>query len=114
MAFTFDADEISLFLNGDRVATDAGFADGMSGNQEDLVLGASTRTRSGEDDNLQWHFDGEIENLVLLDRPIDELEAVFLSDAGGDVAALDALYGKASAGTGSRNTCSGYSCCDTR
>ncbi|MEM8774289.1 MAG: LamG-like jellyroll fold domain-containing protein [Pseudomonadota bacterium] len=93
MAFTFDEDEISLYLNGELVDTDTGFPGGMTGNEEDLVLGASTRTRQGEDDNLQWHFDGEIENLLLLDRPISELEAVFLSDANGDIDALAALYG---------------------
>ncbi|MEL6954687.1 MAG: LamG-like jellyroll fold domain-containing protein, partial [Pseudomonadota bacterium] len=93
LAFTFDADEIKLYLNGELVDSDTGFADGMTGNEEDLVLGASTRTRKGEDDNLEWHFDGEIENVLLLDRPISDLEAVFLADAGGDIDALGPLYG---------------------
>ncbi|MDJ1015811.1 MAG: hypothetical protein QNJ35_04790 [Paracoccaceae bacterium] len=93
LAFTFDADEIALYLNGELVDSDAGFPDGMSGNAEDLVLGASTRVRKGDDDNLQWHFDGEIENLLLLDRPITDVEAVFLSETGGDIRGLGALYG---------------------
>ncbi|MEK6217034.1 MAG: hypothetical protein N2B03_07440, partial [Boseongicola sp.] len=64
-----------------------------SGNVEDLVLGASTRTRMDEDDNLQWHFDGEIENLLLLDRPLEEIEILFLSENGNDLDALNPIYG---------------------
>jgi len=93
MAFTFEESEIALYLNGELVASDTGFADGMSGNAEDLVLGASTRIRNGDDDNLQWHFDGEISNVLMLDRPIGELEALFLSEAGGDIEGLNPLYG---------------------
>lgn len=94
-AFTFDQDEIGLYLNGELLDSDTGFEDGMSGNTEDLVLGASTRTRNGDDDNLQWHFDGEIGNLVMLDRPLDEVEALFLSENGGDITALNSLYSAA-------------------
>ncbi len=92
-AFTFDQDEIGLYLNGELVDADTGFAGGMSGNEEDLVLGASTRTRWEEDDNLEWHFDGEIENLLLLDRPLEEIEILFLSENGNDLDALNPIYG---------------------
>ncbi|MEM9975869.1 MAG: LamG-like jellyroll fold domain-containing protein, partial [Pseudomonadota bacterium] len=93
LAFTFDADEIALYLDGELVDSDTGYAEGMSGNEEDLVLGASTRVRQGDDDNLQWHFDGEISNLLILDRPLEEVELTFLSSAGGDIDALNPLYG---------------------
>jgi hypothetical protein len=46
----------------------------------------------GDNDNLQWHFDGEITNLLLLDRPLEEIELLFLAESGGDIAALNALY----------------------
>ena len=98
-AFTFDQDEIGLYLNGELLDSDTGFEDGMSGNTEDLVLGASTRTRNGDDDNLQWHFDGEIGNLVMLDRPLEEIEVLFLSENDGDVSALDSLYDAATTPT---------------
>ncbi|WP_413717428.1 LamG-like jellyroll fold domain-containing protein [Silicimonas sp. MF1-12-2] len=91
-AFTFDKDEIGLYLDGNLVDADTGFAKGMTGNSEDLVLGASTRTRMGDNDNLQWHFDGEISNLLLLDRPLEEIELLFLAESGGDLSALNGLY----------------------
>ncbi|NND20632.1 MAG: hypothetical protein HKO14_00965, partial [Silicimonas sp.] len=93
-AFTFDATEIGLYLDGNLIDADTGFAGGMSGNAEDLVLGASTRTRNGEDDNLEWPFDGEISNLMLLDRPLEEIELLFLAESGGDLNALSGLYTK--------------------
>ncbi|MGI9393236.1 MAG: LamG-like jellyroll fold domain-containing protein, partial [Boseongicola sp.] len=92
-AFTFDQEEIALYLDGELVDADTGFASGMLGNEEDLVLGASTRTRWVEDDNLQWHFDGEIENLLLLDRPLEEVEITFLANNGNDLDALNPIYG---------------------
>ena len=91
-AFTFDSDEIGLYLDGALVDADTGFTDGMTGNAEDLVLGASTRTRSGDNDNLDWKFDGEISNLLLLDRPLEEIEILFLAESGGDIEALSGLY----------------------
>ncbi len=93
VAFTFDQDEIGLYLNGELLDADTGFADGMTGNTEDLVLGASTRSRMEDNDNLQWHFDGEISEFVMLDRPLEEIEVLFLSENGGDVDALNSLYG---------------------
>ncbi|MBT8414544.1 MAG: hypothetical protein KJO30_09470, partial [Boseongicola sp.] len=95
LAFTFEGDEIGLYLNGELVDADTGFPDGMSGNTEDLVLGASTRTRMGENDNLDWEFEGEIGNVLLLDRALEEVEITFLSENGGDLSALDPIYAKA-------------------
>ena len=99
VAFTFSEDEIALYLNGELIDSDSGYADGMSGNAEDLVLGASTRTRSGDNDNLQWHFDGDIGNLTMLDRALEDIEVLFLAENDGDVSALDSLYGRESAPT---------------
>ena len=95
-AFTFDQDEIAFYLNGELIDADTGFADGMAGNEEDLVLGASTRTRVDENDNLEWHFDGTIDNLLLLDRPLEEIEILFLAEGNGDIDALNGVYDIAS------------------
>lgn len=92
-AFTFDEDEIGLYLNGELLDADTGFAGGMEGNEEDLVIGGSTRTRVDEDDNIEWHFDGEIEHFAMLDRPLEEIEILFLAENAGDLDALGALYG---------------------
>ena len=51
LAFTFEEEEINLYLNGELVDSDVGFPNGMANNTVDLVLGASTRIRQGEDDN---------------------------------------------------------------
>ncbi len=81
VAFTFDAAEAELYLDGQLLDVEAGFAEGMTGNEEDIMLGASTRIRSDDDDNPQWHFDGQIGNVALLDRPLEEVEVLFLAGA---------------------------------
>jgi len=74
------------------VAEGEGWEGGMTGNSEDIALAASTRTRNGEDDNLQWHFSGELGNVAMFDRPLEDIEAVFLAEGGGDPNALAPLY----------------------
>ncbi len=91
-AFTFEEDEIALFLNGEKIDSEPGYPDGMSGNDESTVIGASTRMRNDNNDNLEWHFDGDIENLVMLDRPLEEIEVLFLAENNGDVSSLASLY----------------------
>ena len=96
VAFTFDAGTVSLYINGDKVDEADGFPDGMLENDSALILGASNRAQradDADDETLTWHFDGEIENVLLLDRPITDAEAVFLSESGGDLDALNVLYG---------------------
>ncbi|MEL6217853.1 MAG: LamG-like jellyroll fold domain-containing protein, partial [Pseudomonadota bacterium] len=85
IAFTFTAETIALYVNGELVDAEDGFADGMAGNAEDTVIGASTRTRQGENDNLQWFFDGRIGEVAMLDRALEPLEALLLAEAGGDI-----------------------------
>ncbi|MEM6544622.1 MAG: hypothetical protein AAF680_06945, partial [Pseudomonadota bacterium] len=75
-----------LYLNGELVDRDDGFADGISANGESLVLGASTTTRrSGELNNLKEFFDGEISDFVLLDRPLTAGEILFLNEGALDI-----------------------------
>ena len=88
VAFTFEDNQIALYLNGELQDVEDGFADGMLGNAEDTVLGASTMHRNGDNDNLNSHFTGEIGDLVVLDRALEPLEVMVLADGGGDPAAL--------------------------
>ncbi|MEM9148048.1 MAG: LamG-like jellyroll fold domain-containing protein, partial [Pseudomonadota bacterium] len=101
IAFTFTEETIALYVNGELVDADEGFDGGMSGNTEDTVLGASTRTRQGDNDNLQWFFDGEIGDVAMLDRALSPLEALLLSEAGGDI---DAILAGAGGDTGDDDT----------
>src|SRR6056297_3382367 len=64
----------------------------MTGNAEDVAIGASTRTRKGEDDNLQWHYNGDIGNILMFDRPLEDIEAVFLAEGEGELESLFPLY----------------------
>jgi hypothetical protein len=93
VAFAFEEDEVNLYLNGDLVDSDMGFAGGMLDNDQDVVLGASPCGGSGVGSGMRWHFSGVMENVMLLDRSITDVEAVFLAQAGGDITGIDALYG---------------------
>ncbi|MEL7104882.1 MAG: LamG-like jellyroll fold domain-containing protein [Pseudomonadota bacterium] len=92
VAFSFDEDGTKLYLNGEVVDEGEGFEGGMTENEEDIAIGASTRTRNGEEDNLQWHFSGDIENVLMFDRPLEDIEAVFLSEGEGELDSLFPLY----------------------
>ncbi|MEM6825416.1 MAG: LamG-like jellyroll fold domain-containing protein, partial [Pseudomonadota bacterium] len=95
VAFTFDDTEIALYVDGELKDVEEGTDAGMSGNTEDLVLGASTMQRQGDNDNLRNHFEGEIGQLVLFDRALEPVEAIFLAASGGDPEGLEALYSDA-------------------
>ncbi|MEM7058599.1 MAG: LamG-like jellyroll fold domain-containing protein [Pseudomonadota bacterium] len=88
VAFSFDEDTLSLYVNGELVDADDGFAGGMLGNTEEILVGASARRRQGTDDRAEWFFNGTITNIAFLDRPLSEVEAVLLEAAGGDFSTL--------------------------
>ena len=97
VAFTFHEDEIALYVDGELVDVEDGTDTGMEGNAEDIVLGASTMYRQGDNDNLTKHFDGEVGDVVVMDRALEPVEAIFLAAAGGDPDAMAALYGEVAA-----------------
>lgn len=100
IAFTFDEDQIKLYQDGALVdeadgfpnSETPGFPGGMSGNTEDIYLGASAEQLNGADANLRYFFEGKIGDLAILDRPLDDYEALFLAAGGGDLEALAAIY----------------------
>ncbi|MEM6974497.1 MAG: LamG-like jellyroll fold domain-containing protein [Pseudomonadota bacterium] len=88
IAFTFDDDTLRLYVDGTLVDTEDALSGGMTGNFEDPVIGASTRLRRGDDDKLQWFYDGEITDLAMVDRVLTAGEIVLMQELGGDVTAL--------------------------
>ncbi|MEL7468886.1 MAG: LamG-like jellyroll fold domain-containing protein [Pseudomonadota bacterium] len=88
IAFAFDADTIALYVNGEMVDADEGFANGMLGNTEGTVIGASTMQRWNDDDRLRDFFDGTVEKVSVFDRAIDPVEAILLAEADGDHSVL--------------------------
>ncbi|MEM1074698.1 MAG: LamG-like jellyroll fold domain-containing protein [Pseudomonadota bacterium] len=94
VAFSFTPDKIELFVNGESVDVaedlDPAFAAGMSGNDNSTVIGASTRRRNEENDNIEWEFDGEILNIAVLDNPVSAFDAILLAENGNDPEILGA------------------------
>ncbi|MEM9044355.1 MAG: LamG-like jellyroll fold domain-containing protein [Pseudomonadota bacterium] len=88
VAFSFDEDTLALYVNGELVDAEDGFPGGMTGNQEETLVGASARTRQGENDNAQWFFEGSIGPIAFIDRPLTPLESLLISEAGGDIASI--------------------------
>ncbi len=84
IAFTYDADGIALYVDGVLADSAVGFAAGMTGNVNSTVLGASTRKRSDNGDNLEWKFEGTISNVSVLDAEIGALEAILLAENDND------------------------------
>ena len=90
VAFSYTGEGTRLFVDGQMVDDDEGFASGMLGNDGSTAIGASTRRRVEEDDPLEWHFEGEIGKVAVLDKPVGLLEALILTGHGNDPAALGA------------------------
>lgn len=88
VVFTFTEDTLSLYLDGELISTRDGVDGGMSGNAEDLVLGASTVSRWEDNDNLRDFFDGTIGDLAVFDRALEPVEVLLLSEAMGDAEAI--------------------------
>ena len=84
VAFSFDRGELNLYVDGILTDTKAGFPEGMLGNAEDTMLGASSWSRWDTKDNPVHFFDGDIGNINVFDRTLTNAEVVLLSEAGGD------------------------------
>ncbi len=85
VAFTFDKNAIQLYVNGALVDTDDPIEGGMLGNTENILVGATSRTRRDIDDNADWFFEGEIGDIVIFDRVLTRTEAILLDSFDGDV-----------------------------
>ncbi|MEM7366267.1 MAG: LamG-like jellyroll fold domain-containing protein, partial [Pseudomonadota bacterium] len=92
IAFSYSSDSIALYVDGVLEDSDDGFDAGMVGNNNSTVIGASTRKRNDNNENLEWFFDGEVSNVAVLDEDINAFEAILLAENGNDPSILDATY----------------------
>jgi Ca2+-binding RTX toxin-like protein len=74
VVFTFGADGMRLFVDGDLVGQSAAFTDGLAGNLEELGIGALASGAQG--------FDGVIDEVAVYDRALTAGEVQQLFDAG--------------------------------
>ncbi|WP_408589762.1 LamG-like jellyroll fold domain-containing protein [Novosphingobium sp.] len=83
LAVTFDGNGIGIFLDGERVASDAGAIGGLAKNARELVVGAGTWGRSASNPAALWdHADGTISNFTVYNRALDPLQVAALNHAG--------------------------------
>ncbi|MEM7239032.1 MAG: calcium-binding protein, partial [Pseudomonadota bacterium] len=59
-------------------------------NTEEILVGASSHLRFGDDDRAEWYFDGTVSDIAFLSRPLEPIESVLLAEAGGDIGILQA------------------------
>ncbi len=92
VAFSFGSEGAKLYLNGLLVDAD-GYAGGLAGNTEPLVVGAlAWGSGTGQANNLQGFFDGVIDEIAVFDRVLDTDTVLALYDAGvGAGGGLDTL-----------------------
>ncbi len=87
MAFTFSEEGASLYVDGvlnDLSDEGEGFTGGMSGNTYPTVIGASAMHRRDDDPKARWFFDGEIDQVSVIDVEIGPVEALLLAEYGND------------------------------
>ncbi|ASP31821.1 hypothetical protein CHH27_00030 [Labrenzia sp. VG12] len=78
LAVTFGEDGLLVYLNGELVAAEPEFKQGLDMNERSLVVGASGAWRSDDAHTASQQFDGTISNVMVFDEQI----------AGEDMAAL--------------------------
>ncbi|MEM9249081.1 MAG: LamG-like jellyroll fold domain-containing protein, partial [Pseudomonadota bacterium] len=93
IAFAYGPEGVALYVDGVLADSDDGFAAGMTGNDNSTILGASSRRRKEDNDDIDWYFDGEISNVSVLDTEIGAFEAILLEDSGNDPSVLGAPSG---------------------
>jgi len=98
VAFAFDGETARLYVDGMLQDEEDAFPTGTLGNEESIVLGASTIYRtSGELNNLRDFFDGRIHNFEVLDKPITLAELILRQEAADFLDQFDILETSAAA-----------------
>ena len=80
LAVTFGDDGLWLYLDGKLTDWNTDFTEGIEGNSENLLIGASGEGRTPNHPTRAWNeFDGTISNVVILDSQYDRNEVAVLS-----------------------------------
>jgi len=88
-ALSFGTQGLSLYLDGEKLATDSDLTTGLNANSRGLVIGGGTWGRSSADPRAIWnHLDGTVENFTVYDRALTRFEVAGLATHGalGEIA----------------------------
>ena len=102
-AFKFGEDGAQLYVDGSRVDAEFDFTSGISGNTEDLAIGANTWARSDRDpDWRNDYFNGEISDFMIFGRALSnaEIHAVAAAEPNPSTTASPGLMVSPTTGTG--------------
>jgi hypothetical protein len=72
LAITFGSDGFGIYLDGEAVAWNAEFTQGIEANTQNMAIGASTWARRDDHPYGTWdHFDGRISDFVIYDGQLN-------------------------------------------
>ncbi|MCB1340173.1 MAG: hypothetical protein KDK24_03720 [Pseudooceanicola sp.] len=80
-ALTFGADGLQVWLNGDLVAAEPAFKQGMEGNSHPLVIGGSRAWHNSDTDPAHSLFKGTIGDVMVFDGQLPEDDILALAGA---------------------------------
>ena len=95
LAVTFGDEGLKVWLNGELVAAEPQFKQGMEDNDRSLVIGGSRAWRDSDDKDAHSLFEGEIGNVLIFDEQLGESDMLALTQAVDpaldDAARMDAM-----------------------
>lgn len=81
LAVGFGESGLTIYLNGELVAVDADFTTGLSGNDNNFVIGGSRVKLSNPDGEAQYLLDGKITDVMLFSKTLDSAQISKLTEA---------------------------------
>ena len=85
---TFGDNGLQLYVDNVLVDSELDFTQGISPNENDLFLGASSKSRDGDHLNLRDHFEGVIEEFVVYDNQLPTTRVAAVDEAFADINVL--------------------------
>ena len=81
LALSFGKDGLQVFLNGDLVAAEPLFTDGLKQNDNSLIIGGTRAWASSNGDSAHSLFRGTISDVMLFDKQLDSDDMIALTKA---------------------------------